>query len=154
MLLFKNGKFHCGNLSFILPDNSLLLSSEADMSPNYGFVFADTNQHYKVTVNEFHSEVAVSQALLEVVADISTKPVEIKPYRKNGLSGLYAIYHDSRDNHYLEYSISAQSGIADIDGHLLNTLSIVVHAKSAEQIKSAFTDPLILDFLESIQLAK
>lgn len=138
----------------MLPDNSLLLTAEMEMIPLYGFVFADPNQQYEVTVNEIFSEEDALESLQSTVSGITKEPVEYLPYEKNGLSGWYTTYHDKRNNHYLEFSLTAECGLEDGEGNPLNTLSIVVLSDGVEGIKAAFTGTLIRDFLETIQLTK
>lgn len=138
----------------MLPDNSLLLTVEMEMIPFYGFVFADPNQQYEVTVNEIFCEENALESLQSTVSRITKEPVEYLPYEKNGLYGWYTTYHDKRNNYYLEFSLTAECGLEDDDGNPMNILSVVVRADGEEGIKAAFAGTLIRDFLETVQLTK
>lgn len=151
MLLYKNGCFHYGKVSYMLPEGCMLLTAELECMPLYGLQFSDAEQRYTVTVMTDHNEQGAKAKLYQVAADSGFRFDEVTPYTQNGLKAWYAKYNDGH-YHYIEFAVDAESGAEDEDGEDQNILTIYATAESAEDIQKAYHDTLIWDFLASIRI--
>lgn len=153
MLLYKNGQFHCGKVSFALPNDCLLLTVEQESYYPFGLTLADTTESYTLDAHFIHADEAPQESLSEIVASVTVDLFETISYEKNGVCGCYAAYHD-KHNYYLEFALETDTGIEDEDGEPVNTLSVVIYADSESAIKKAASDTLVWELLDSIQITK
>lgn len=151
MLLHKNGRFYCGRASFALPDNCQVFTMEHELYAEYGFTLADTSESYTMDVCFRHEDDKPQGVLSNNVENVAHGPYELRPYEDNGISGYYATYHDKR-NYYLEFVLTVDAEIGDIDDEPVNTFSLLVQSESESGIQKAEADTLIWELLKSVRV--
>lgn len=153
MLLYKNSRFHCGKVSFALPNGCQLLTMEQENYYLFGLTLTDTAESYTLNAYFHHTDESPQESLSEIISSITMDLFELIPYEKNGVCGCYAAYHD-KHNYYFEFALDTDAGVEDEDGEPVNTLSVILHTESENAIKKAASDNLVWELLDSIQVAK
>lgn len=118
MLLFRNGRFHVFNASFVLPGDCYLETHKADTKLDKGVEIVDAERKYRILFRglnneerrvdffQFHCEAEPSRLLLR----------PIYPIKHNELAG-YNVYYESARHFHCEYLFD----LADTDevkGHV------------------------------------
>lgn len=149
MMYYAKGRFHAGNVSFMLPDNCYIDPFPESVGPGV-YIRSVENDHYAVTVAAQHDEGNYREAMKKFVCDISSTQ-EFADYTVNNLTGFSAMYRSAR-NQYFEVRFPIEGGGENaMDGEEDNVLVFVITAKTMPSIEMIVQYPMVQQLLSSFR---
>lgn len=148
MLYYKQGRFHAGDVSFELPDNTYIDPFPETEGAGL-YLRSMENDHYAIMVAAEHVDGEYRGEMRDFVTHISAEPV-FEDYVVNNLTGYSATYRSSR-NQYFEVRFSVNGAGEDEEGEEQNVLVFAITAESTPSIDAIVHSPLVQQFLSSFR---
>ena len=146
MLLYKQGRFYAGGISFVLPDNSCLVIFEAQNYYENGLEITDPQESMVIDISLDYAELPSKDFLDDILEGDSFKCLsETTPICIGGLSGHRTVYEAKYDR-YCEYRFE----LPEYDE--INSLEILIRVeKGGTDIFEAINSEMVLQLLNSIR---
>ena len=127
MLLIKNGRFHISNASFVLPDNTYLVTMDSEGVWENGIEITNREEQFHIIIRGFQDKRRGADFFMFL--DEAEPPFRrlslVTPIRHNGLKG-HQTYYESGRHTYCEWLFDLE----ERDG--VNGLHIVVFMKKSQ----------------------
>ena len=146
MLLYKQGRFYAGGISFVLPDNSCLVIFEAQNYYENGLEITDPQESMVIDISLDYAELPSKDVLDDILEGDSFKRLsETVPICIGGLRGHRTVYEAKYDR-YCEYRFE----LPEYDE--INSLEILIRVeKGGTDIFEAINSELVLQLFNSIR---
>jgi len=146
MLLYKQGRFYAGGISFALPDNSCLVIFEAQNYYENGLEITDRQESMVIDISLDYADLPSKDFLDDIMEGDSFKRLsETVPICIGGLSGHRTVYGAKFDR-YCEYRFELP------EYEEINSLEILIRVeKCGTDILKAINSEMVLQLLNSIR---
>lgn len=144
MVLYKEGRFHVGSLSFALPDN-IYLDWSAEEAREALFVLSPADECYGIEIDIYADELRGEEFFRDALEAESYRWLsEVKEFDNGDVSGSYLFYESSKEE-YCEILFA-------VEHEKYKTLTVVVYTKKKDSnIHAVMKEQPVLDLLHSIQ---
>lgn len=144
MVLYKEGRFHVGNLSFALPNN-IYLDWSAEEAREALFLLSPADQCYEIEIDLYEDELRGEEFFRDLLEEESYRWLsEVKEFDDGDVSGSYLFYESSKEE-YCEIRF-------DLEHEKYTTLTVLVYTKKKDaNIHAVMKEQPVLDLLHSIR---
>ena len=146
MLLYTQGRFFSGAVSFALPDNCYLVIAEAMNYYENGLEITTADEEFSVAISTQYDETDTRLYLDDMLTDTGFKRLsETKSIQAGDLFGYYAMYQDRR-NKYCEYHFPIE------EVNALNALVIIIMTSQHGDIEAISGSKMVKELLDSFKI--